>query len=88
MISRKVSTKSSRPAVSPKPLSLRASSIMDHDDDSFLHEDLLGGEDEDAVSSVSTESPKIAKQHQPPPADAGSRRLVIGIDYGTTFTGE
>ncbi|KUJ14621.1 actin-like ATPase domain-containing protein [Mollisia scopiformis] len=79
-----VSTTSSRssvrkPSLKAKPSALQGN-LLNHSDD-FLNENLL--EDDEEISM--SESPRIS--HRTPTYDAGNNRLVIAIDYGTTFTG-
>ena len=76
-----------KPSAKAKPPDLRGNSI-DHSDQDYLKDNLLGG-DEDELSSPTfraPESPKLPPQRGT--HDVGSSRLVIGIDYGTTFTGK
>jgi hypothetical protein len=72
-----------RPSVKAKPPNLKGTVLGRSDEDDW-YENLLG--DGDSVSSpirVSADSPRQFDSH-----DQGPYRLVIAIDYGTTFTGE
>lgn len=70
-----------KPSLKAKPSALQGNSLDRNDD--YLNDNLLAeGDEEDSMS----ESPKLS--HRTPAYDAGSNRLVIAIDYGTTFTGE
>lgn len=92
MASRQPSTTSNRsnlrkPSIKAKPLDLQGNTI-DYSDQDYLKDNLLDG-DEDDVSSTTfrtAESSKLPPQRDT--HDLGSNRLVIAIDYGTTFTGK
>ena len=52
-----------------------------------MNDDLLREDDDDDVSPVSSKYQDIPQQLENTASDVGSHRLVIAIDYGTTFTG-
>ena len=75
-----------KPSTKPKPVGLEGY-VIDRPTPKFLSENLLGEEDEDEIEPAST-----YESQRPPPAQRritadGTGRLVIAIDYGTTFTG-
>jgi hypothetical protein len=70
-----------KPSLKAKPLKLQGTPI--EREQAYLDEDFLeGDEDEDPAPN----SPKASRSTRD--YDAGQSRLVIAIDYGTTFTGK
>jgi hypothetical protein len=72
-----------RPSIKAKPPNLQGI-LLDHPDQDWLNENLL--EDGDNVPSPTRRSADLPRQLDS--HDLGPYRLVIAIDYGTTFTGE
>lgn len=64
--------------------------MLDHTNEDYLRENLLG-EDEDYVPAPTQRSadlPEDLDHQEVYNQDSDSYRLVIAVDYGTTFTGE
>lgn len=75
-----------RPSKKLKPPNLRGT-LLDSSEEDYLVENLLG--DADSISSPTRESPDSAQRRRilDSPVQL-PYRLVIAVDYGTTFTGE
>lgn len=73
-----------KPSLKAKPIGLQGN-LLDRSDHDYLNDNLLEGDEEDEDDESMSESPKA--KYQTPSSDVGSSRLVIAIDYGTTFTG-
>jgi hypothetical protein len=65
---------------------------VDYSDQDYLRDDLLDGDEGEFPSPVSTfrraDSVHLPPQRGNSDQDVSSNRLVIAIDYGTTFTGK
>lgn len=72
-----------RPSTKTKPPNLQIT-MLDHSDQDYLNENLLG--DGDSVSPTTRRSADLPGQFDS--HGQGPYRLVVAIDYGTTFTGE
>ena len=79
-----------KPSTKPKPSDLQGYVIdRERPAPKFLSENLLGEEDEDEIEPTPTSyAPLRPLQPQRHFSADGSGRLVIAIDYGTTFTGK
>jgi hypothetical protein len=72
-----------KPLIKAKPPNLRGHTLGQSDED-WLNENLLDdGGDDSSPTPTSADFPPQVDSH-----DQGPYRLVIAIDYGTTFTGE
>lgn len=74
-----------KPSIKPKPPNLQGN-IIDRPDQDYLLDNLLDEDDDLAPPSPTfktVDPPKPLRQRGTPD---GSPRLVIAIDYGTTFT--
>lgn len=69
-----------KPSLKAKPSALQGNLIERNDD--YLNDDLLEGNEDDSLAG----SPRATQRDAT--FDAEMNRLVIAIDYGTTFTGE
>jgi hypothetical protein len=79
-----MSAKVLRPPISPKPAGLRDRKGFDAMvEEDILNDDLLG--EDDSFKSSNAEERKPATYETEDEMRAG--RLVIAIDFGTTFTG-
>lgn len=83
VVSNTSSTSSIKPPLKAKPSTLQGTPISS--DQAYLNEDFLEGEDEDDEEAL-LNSPKASRSTRD--YNAEQSRLVIAIDYGTTFTGE
>ena len=75
-----------KPSTKPKPPDMQGN-IVDSPDQDYLQDNLLDEDEDDLAPPTSkiVDPPKPLRQRGTPD---GSSRLVIAIDYGTTFTGK
>jgi hypothetical protein len=94
-------SKFQKPSTKEKPLELRSKKLNDNLDQDFLNDNLLddfeNGTEISSPSSRRVSSPRLSVQRGSSKdirskdigsKDIGATRLVIAIDYGTTFTGK
>ncbi len=91
MTSRAASTISNRsiprkPSAKPKPPHLRGNLLEGLEPD-YMKDDLLKEDDDDDTSPLSYKYQDLPQQLGNSSQDVVSHRLVLAIDYGTTFTG-
>lgn len=91
MTSRRDSTKSYRaiprkPSVKPKSSHIEGNSL-DGSETDYMNDDLLKEEYYDNDTSPPYNYQDLPKQPENDSRDIASHRLVIAIDYGTTYTG-
>lgn len=88
------SSSSRKPIANPKPQHLRSDSLDDTDADDLLSSNLLGESSRESSKPVESSRPRIPDVSPGPTSRKTSKmsnkqhRLVIAIDFGTTFTGK